>query len=105
MSCDNWVFVHKHIADAEDGNGRIIERKVLWNPTSWDIGYSMTATFDLSNGTYRSTCPEYLIDFANDCLEKFNSDEQKFERDALIELKEKLVKSDPKDNYFVSIDW
>ena len=102
MSCDSWVFVYKHIADAEDGNGEIIERKVLWNVNSWEIGDCMNAHFNLYCGAIRSAYPDELIDFADDCLEEFDSDEQKFERDVLIELKEKLVNPDPSDRYWVA---
>ena len=105
MGCDSWVFVHKHIADAEDGNGRVIERKVLWNYSSWEIGQQFTDTFDLPNGTYRSTCPGHLIAFADDCLGKCDSQESEYEYAAYLELKELLQNTDPSDNYFVSVDW
>jgi hypothetical protein len=105
MSCDSWVFVHKHIADAEDGNGRVIERKVFWNYSSWEIGQEFTEVFDLPNGTYRSTCPEHLIAFADNCLDKLDPQDNDYEYGAFQELKKLLQDTDPRDNYFVSVDW
>ena len=105
MSCDSWIFVHKHIADAEDGNGRIIERKVLWNYPTWEIGEMFTDKFDLPNGTYRSTCPDHLIDFANECLSNLDAQTHSMIHNAFTEMKDLLQDTDPRDNYFVSVDW
>jgi len=105
MSCDSWIFVHKHISDAEDGNGRVIERKVLWNENSWEIGQMFTDKFYLPNGTYRSVSPEALVEFAEDCLAHPDAAQDPYTSSAFMEMKESLNDPDPRDNYFVSVDW
>ena len=105
MSCDSWIFIHKHISDAEDGNGRIIERKVLWQYKSWKVGEMFANTFYLNNGSYRSTCPEHLIEFANECIAKLDITDLHDELDAFKEMKVLLENPDVRNNYFVSVDW
>jgi len=110
MGCDSWIFVHKHIAKAEDGNGRVIERKVLWNYSSWEIGEMVTSAFDLPNGTYRSTCSEHLLDFADNCLYKLKTNKKKYKDPVLLkqafnDIKKSLRNLDPRDDFFVSVDW
>jgi hypothetical protein len=105
MGCDSWVFVHKHIAHNDHNNGRIIERKVLWNYASWEIGSEMTKAFALPNGTYRSTCVEDLMVFASSCLDRFSCDEDPYEHKAFSELKTLLYAAESSDEFFVSVDW
>ena len=105
MGCDSWVFVHKHISDAEDGNGRVIERKVLWNYGSWEIGEMFVNSYDLGNGHYRSTCAEDLIVFADECLSELDANKNTYEYAAFKEMKELLEDPDERANYFVSVDW
>lgn len=105
MSCDSWIFVHKHIANADDGNGRIIERKVLWNIKSWELGEQFACYFALSNGTYRSTCSEYLLNFAEQMLTSYDPNVNPDEHEALIEITGLLQDVDPRDDFFVSVDW
>jgi hypothetical protein len=105
MGCDSWVFVHKHISDAEDGNGRVIERKVLWNYSSWEIGEMFTVSLALPNGTYRSTCSEDLLEFAGNCLDKIDPEEHSLMHSAFVDMVDLLQDTDPRDNFFVSVDW
>jgi len=105
MGCDSWIFVHKHIANCDDGNGRIIERKVFWNFSSWETGSAICDAFSLDNGTYRSTSAEDLVDFAESRLNQFNTNSQAHEHDALANLLGLLSNIDPNDDFFVSVDW
>jgi hypothetical protein len=100
----SWVFLHKHIAHAEDGNGRIVERKVLWKSESTLIGKHFLKNFSLDDGDYRGTSPELLCKFANRCLENFGDTARREERTSLLEIKQLLAGACETDNYFVSSD-
>jgi len=100
----SYVFVHKHIANAEDGNGRIIERKVLWQSDSFLIGERFMENFDLDDGDYRGTCPELLCEFANEHLKEVDDDTSSEEKSSLLAIPNLLAGACETDNYFVSAD-
>jgi hypothetical protein len=100
----SYVFVHKHITHAEDGNGRIIERKVLWQSDSFLIGEHFMENFDLDDGDYRGTSPDLLLEFAGEHLDELNNETSSEEKSSLLAFQKLLAGACETDNYFVSAD-
>jgi len=105
MSCDSWIFVHKHIANCDDGNGRVIERKVFWNHKSWEVGHHFTVAFGLDSGYYTSTCREDLLLFVNKMIQSLDRVDNQYDYDECCSLLKELERSSDDYDYFVSIDW
>lgn len=105
MSCTSWIFVHKHLSDAPDGNGSIIERKVLWREDDADLGIALCSYFDLPNGGYQYASHNYLCEYLDDLIEKSPGESEGDLRKSLTDLRQIVGASSEDDDYFVSVDW
>ena len=105
MSIDSWIFIENFIASKDDGRTAILERKVLWNSGSGDIGIEFADSFNLDNGDYRDVCREDLHAFADECIASLGEDACAYDLDSLLSIKQLLESTMESDNFSVSIDY
>ena len=105
MSVDSWIFIDNHFASKDDGDGVIVERKVLWNCVSESIGLEFADSFDLDNGDYRNVCHEDLHAFADKCIASLGEDASAYHLNSLLSIKQLLESTIESDNFLVSIDY
>lgn len=66
---------------------------------------AFTPFFNLDSDDYRSTHPNIIAGFIQDCLGDLNNDADFDDHASLVELKNLLDSAVHYDNYFVSADW
>jgi hypothetical protein len=105
MGIDSWIFIENHITNKDDGDAVILERKVLWNSESGDIGIEFADSFNLDNGDYRDVCREDLHAFVDECIASLGEDACSYDLNSLLSIKQLLESTMESDYFSVSIDY
>lgn len=103
MGCTSWIIRHKRIGTNGENNASIIERSIVWDHDSWDVGHYLTSLFNLPNGGYIYRDSDDLREIIQDAIVEKEWSEQDIR--ALEELSGLLTSIEVVDDLFVSVDY